>query len=176
MIVTVMTDASFSHKHLIGTYAFYVVSDKGKFFGSGKLRDQCLDSTEAEMKAIVNAMHALSKKEDVNKNARKIIINTDSMNAVHIFSKNKPKIKKYKLDKQHYNEVRDTFFKIRKKIVALEIEIRHVEAHSNKTTARHVVNGWLDTAAKKEMEKLIGPIIDPKLKVIKNDSKLHKKQ
>lgn len=158
MIVTITTDASFSFTHKIGTWATWITSNMGRIHKSGKFVKSCQDSTEAEMKCIINALFMISCDPELNKVGNRIIVNTDSTNAIYIFTRNKEKVKKYHLNKPHYKELKNVFFKTRKLLkCAADIDFRHVRAHSGAGDKRSYCNEWCDQAAKKELEKIIGP-------------------
>lgn len=118
----------------------------------------CQDASEAEMKCICNALFFLSGDPDLNKEGNCIIVNTDSMNAIHVFTKNKKAINKWGLKKKNYQICEQRFFEIKKSLkTKQDINLRHVKAHSGIKDKRSWVNEWCDAAAKNEMEKLIGP-------------------
>lgn len=66
MIITVNTDASYSHKYSVATYAFWIASNKGKIFRSGELKGRVCSPIHAEMKCILNALHCLFSTEELN--------------------------------------------------------------------------------------------------------------
>lgn len=154
MFITINTDASFSQKYKHGTYAFWIVSNKGKVTKSGSLRGITANPVCAEMKCIINALHYLHKHTDWLENKSKIVVNTDCLNAIHVFSGNRANIRRYKLNALIYTHLD----KAMKKILAdirtgrnIKIEYRHVKAHQHTDNARHWVNEWCDLEAKKEM-------------------------
>ncbi len=83
---------------------------------------------------------------------QRIIINTDCMNAIHVYKNDMKAIKKYKLDKiyKEFTTQRNTFnqFTTQKGIM---VEFRHVKAHERTDTARTYVNDWCDKNAKKAL-------------------------
>lgn len=89
MNVTVNTDASFSYTHKIGTWAFWMVSNLGRITGSGKFKNGCLDSNEAEMKAICNALTVITENPTLMASVKVIYVNTDSMSAIYVFTNDK---------------------------------------------------------------------------------------
>ena len=148
--LTINTDASFSQKHKVGTYAFYAVCDKFKIQKSGKLKENMKGSTYAEVMAIGNAISYILDYTDQVKIGR-IIINTDCMHAVTT-------IKKAAGTKGLENEVFRLWQKLIQRCESKDNEFRHVPAHSGTATARKWVNDWCDKAAKSEMNELLKEI------------------
>lgn len=158
MNICVNTDASFNKKAQVGTWAYWIVSNSGRLHGSGALKKSCYDSTEAEMKAICNALTVITEKPELMAKAKTIFINTDSMNAIHIFTDDKKAINKWGLKKKNYEIVRNLYRHLKnKKFLGKEIIFKHVKAHQGTDEKRTWVNNWLDHSAKIEMEKLVGP-------------------
>jgi ribonuclease HI len=158
MLVTINTDASFSNTHNVATYAFWIACDKGKFFRSGELKGSVFTSTHAEMKCIINALYFVFDNAELRE-AKKIIVNTDSLISIEKFKKNKKvwgKSKKVfikeELDiiKEQFNKILDLhIFKKNKKNVV--VEYRHVKAHEHVNNAKHFINDLCDREAKVQM-------------------------
>jgi len=153
MNVTLNCDASFSNRYSMGTYAFWIVSNLGRITGSGPLRNRCNDSTEAEIKCILNALTMITMNFDLMVHVKAIYVNTDSLNAIHLLSGDEKAIKKFHLKK--YNHIASKYNTIKKKLKGKDIYFSHVKAHSDIDTKRSWVNDWLDKAAKEEMGKLL---------------------
>lgn len=153
MIVTVNTDASYSHLHKKGSFAFWIVSNEFKILKSGLLRKNVSKSQLAEFKCIINALHVLFN-EDCTR-VHRVIINTDCLDVIHIIENDLPKIKKYNLEwgfhtrKIYMDLINDN------KMNHLKIELRHVKSHTGKSDARSYVNEWCDTNAKKQLGKYL---------------------
>ena len=152
MIVTINTDASYSKYHKIGAFAFWIVSDKGRICHSGAFKSAVRGPNEAEMMCIINAMHTL-KKQGYN-NIRKIIINTDSLNSIHVFTPDCQAISKYKLQwakplRKKYNKILFTIG------IGCKVEFRHIRSHMDTLTPRAWVNQWLDDAAGRHLVEKI---------------------
>jgi ribonuclease HI len=144
MIVTINTDASFHHGHMVGAFAFWIVCNQGKIMHSGELKE-ARHAQDAETKCIVNALHALLNSRF--KGISRIIINTDCKFAINCITNANPKKNKdnpanfamgliIKLQEKHAMK-KDSF------------EFRYVEAHSDNSNTRKWVNDWCDKAAKK---------------------------
>ena len=147
MLVTINTDASFSQEFKIGSYAFWIVCNSGRFLKSGSFREQVENPTLAEMKCIINALHCLKKQGWTG--IDKIIINTDSLNGIHIFKKDKNHILKYRI--KYGKSLSHKFDQVTKELPL--IEFRHVKAHTTTEKARSWVNDWCDKAAKELLRK-----------------------
>ena len=149
MIVTINTDASFHPKHKIGGYAFWIVCDEGRFSHSGILRKEVDRPEIAEMKCIINAIYILGILNF--KTIEKIIVNTDCLNAIHLFKKRKSSIKKYELEwgLDLANDLTNQLAK--SKLSKVTIEFRHIKSHQHTDTKRNWVNNWCDKAAKKQL-------------------------
>jgi ribonuclease HI len=158
MIVTINTDASYSHKHNKGSYAFWMVSNEGKICKSGLLKGDSLDPTHAEIKTISNALFHLSNYTGW-KGITKVIINTDSMNSIHLLTKNIKAIKKYRIHHEKYKNEIWVFASLVNKL-KYNIEIRHVRSHKGTDTARTWVNEWCDQEAKKHLRKYVSDSIE----------------
>lgn len=150
MIVTINTDASWSPKHHVASYAFWIRSNNGKIAKSGMLKGKTYDADFAEYKCILNALHVVfnSGWQYIDK----IIVNTDSMNSIHVFKENKSAIKKYRIGGWH-NHYRFEFYLLKEKHKALklDIEFRHVKAHVSTEQTRQWVNDWCDKEAKAQL-------------------------
>ena len=148
MIVTINTDASFNPQYKIGGYAYWIVYN-GKRVKRGGLLKECQNSTEAEIKAIANALYRLTKTNF--KDVFFIIINTDCTPAVDLITgKSKSEVKgtneaiaaiyQYISELRLANSVNKTSEEY--------VEYRHVKAHTKATDKRSYVNDWCDKVAK----------------------------
>lgn len=154
MNVTINSDASFSNRYQIGTYAFWIVSNLGRIKMSGQLHKLCKDSNEAEIKCILNAIHYVCNDLALLTQSTRIIINTDSLNAIHVLSNDKVNMKRYHLHKK-YVHLYTFYLKLKNKLLGKEIYFSHVKAHHDTDTKRSFVNDWLDKSAKQQMGLLI---------------------
>lgn len=144
MIITINTDASFSHEHKYGTYAYWIKSDNFLYKGSGVFKDTVDNSTDAESRAIAVALWILKQnKHDFDV----LVINRDNIGAkpsgkkpyqIHL----KNQVKKYKevLVKEYGRKIR-------------KVKLKHVKAHTNVKDSRSYVNNWCDKACKSEFYK-----------------------
>lgn len=158
MLVTINTDASYSRKYNIGTFAFWIVSNEGRVKASGCFKNVLHNSSQAEMKCICNAIAMLSKTPYKNKVTR-IIINTDSMNSIHLFTQNKTAVHKFKLTRKSYNKIADAYFELlMTHFPGVSIEFHHIKSHKTTNTPSTYVNQRCDDAAKEEMGKKINQL------------------
>jgi ribonuclease HI len=148
MVVTINTDASFNPQYKIGGYAYWVVYN-GKRVKRGGILKECQNSTEAEIKAIANALYKLTllKFKDVFL----IIVNTDCTPAVDLITgKSKTEVKgtndAIAAIHQYVTELRIS--NGINKIAEEYIEYRHVKAHTKVKDKRSYVNDWCDKVAK----------------------------
>jgi len=163
MIITINTDASFSNKFKVGTFAFWIACDKGKYFRSGALRGSVFSSIHAEMKCIINALNFVFENDDF-KSVKKIIVNTDCLFAIHkfkepnkIWSENKKItiIRESQAIKIRFKKIYNDYFSARPNVRKVFLEFRHVKAHKHTDNARHFVNDMCDKEAKVQMGLLL---------------------
>lgn len=149
MLVTINTDASFHPSLKYGAYAFWAICDDFKITKSGVFRKKCINPDDAEAKCIINALTVVLL---AHKGISKIIINTDSLNAIAYLTNDRTHIRKYGLITNKGTEFNRLFYGIIKKT---SIEFRHVKAHSGVNDKRSYVNEWCDSEAKKQLRKTI---------------------
>lgn len=152
MLVTINTDASFHHELKYGSYAFWAVCNNFKITRSGAFKKTCLSSDDAESKCIINAIKCvLTTKEPITK----IIVNTDSLNAIALIKGDTHHIRRYiTRSKTKFKHIKNAFMEVMRKH-QVKIEFRHVKAHSGVDDKRSYVNEWCDKQAKKELRKLL---------------------
>jgi ribonuclease HI len=151
MIVTINTDASYHPQFKVGAYAFWIVCNDGKILRSGVFKNEVKNSTEAEIKCIVNALHTLFESD--LKGVTKVIINTDCK----YFHDYQRKGKNRSVEARQYIKVCTEMVK-KYGLRSGWIEVRHVKAHNGTDSARKWVNDWCDKAAKKMMREKVKQI------------------
>ncbi len=157
MIVTINTDASFNFEENRGSFAFWIVCNKGKLAKSGMIRRKCSRPEKAEFRCIINAVYCLSKADITG--ITKIIINTDCLNVIHLVKGNKKAIQKYGLASWGNDLVsRLSFLMMEKNLRKATIEMRHVKSHQSTSTAREWVNDWCDKEAKKQLGNFLNTL------------------
>jgi ribonuclease HI len=160
LIVTINTDASYSNKHKVGTYAFWIFSDRFKIKKAGVLKKSAPNPTIAEFRCIINAFTTVFM-QDLG-DVKKIVLNTDSLNCIHLIAGNKKLIKRYGLHFGAPYVQKLTELRLQSKTISqIPIELKHVKAHTMAKDGRSFVNEWCDTEAKKWMSKT--------LKVLENE-------
>lgn len=149
MLVTINTDASF-HPHLkYGAYAFWAICNDCKITKSGVFRKKCINPDDAEAKCILNALTVVLKS---HKAVSKIIVNTDSLNAIAYLTNDRKHIRRYGLIGNKATEFKRLLCLL---IKEKTIEFRHVKAHSGISDKRSYVNEWCDAEAKKQLRNKI---------------------
>lgn len=152
MIVTINTDASYIKSHKIAAFAFWIVCDDFTIKRSGVIRGKVESSSQAEMMSILNAFFCLFVHD--MKKVSKIILNTDSMNCIHLISDNHLCVKKYKLGYLVPLLIKLNKMRLKNKWIAgIPIHLRHVKAHTLNKDGRSYVNEWCDRQAKAEIKK-----------------------
>lgn len=158
MLVTINTDAAFHSGKKVGGFAFWIVSNRGKIAYAGPLKSNVFNPDHAELQCIINAFHVLFTKTDW-KNISRIIVNTDSLNSIHVLEANQEAIKKYRLKDTYFKIYRYRLKSLKKKYSVCgykgQIEFRHVKAHTGTDNARKFVNDWCDKNAKEQLWKQI---------------------
>lgn len=156
MVVTINTDASFSRKYQVGSYAFWIKCNEFTICKSGMLRKKISRPENAEFRCVINALHTLFTQKTVEKIGL-IVVNTDCMNVIHLINNDKEAISRYNLGSwgRHmvltYNLLRS-----KHKHLKTKIEFRHVKAHTQKIEdGRTFVNDWCDKEAKKHIKLYI---------------------
>lgn len=143
--ITINTDASFYNQHKIGAFAFWIKSDVFKITKGGMFKTEILDSTQAEIYAIGNAIACLLQQPDLPQ-ANFLVINTDCTYAIKQITERRS------IDG---NKVYHLWQQLIKKIGSKKNSFRHVRAHTGKNNPRSFVNEWCDTEAKKWAKEAI---------------------
>jgi ribonuclease HI len=139
--ITINTDASFSRRYEIGTYAFYIVCDLFKIHYGGILSQYLNDSKEAELMSIGNAIAALLQRKSLPI-CNVLVINTDCTNAI-LDIRNKSS------DTGRF--VAKLYDKLYARLGCVKGDFRHVKAHTRDSASRSRANEWCDKEAKRWM-------------------------
>lgn len=145
--ITINTDASYSSKYKIGTYAFYIVCDTFKIKSGGIFKCAPSNPMEAEMMCMANALHTLLVQHELPQTSI-LVINSDCLFSFqHITRKSKLPIgrKVASILKQVRNRT------LLNGCIMPKYEFRHVKAHNGTPDARSHVNEWCDREAKRWM-------------------------
>lgn len=143
-IVTINTDAGFYPIEKIGSFAYWIKGDNLFLSGSGVFKNLCKNPTEAETKALINAVSVLiqSGYTDITK----VIFNRDNIYAKSSKNGNE-------LEKMLYEKLRVLRQKCKYTGSEPFYEYRHVRAHTNKKNARSWVNDWCDKECKRQLRE-----------------------
>lgn len=153
MVITINTDASFSEKYSLGTYAFWIICNKFKVLKSGVLRKKVKRPEVAEFRCIINAIHVALNQDC--KDASLIIINTDCLNVIHLINKDRHAIQKYRLQSWGSFLCMEFESLLTRHQFKGKVEFRHVRAHTGISDKRSYVNEWCDSEAKKMLQSEI---------------------
>lgn len=140
-VVTVNTDASWDPNLLTGGFGIWIKSDFFTIKKSGQFRGKVLDSNEAEIKALINALHLLQKNK---RKFKGVVINCDNAVVRDIVNK---------------KVVPERFKEEGKRLISLVAEYKFAKAknirgHQNSHNARQWVNNWCDKASKEYRSKV----------------------
>lgn len=162
MHVTILADASHCPTTKAAGYGFWIASGRGKWAGHGALRGRIATSTQAEMMAVVNALHTaivrqLVAQEDV------VLMQIDCLAAIDSFNRARQLLEEEVKVVDHYDKLC--------KAHRLVVMFRHVKAHTGKGGSRFVSNSHCDKSAKKEMRRQRGRFIcEDALKLLRGEN------
>lgn len=137
--ITITTDASHSHQHKVGGYAFRIVSNERRINHSGVFKNPLDNSMQAELMCIANALHAAVKS---NIKADLLVINTDCTGGIKQIKDNKTELA---------NTINNLLAKLKETAGYQKHFIKHVKAHTNSKKSRNQANNWCDKESKKKM-------------------------
>lgn len=140
MLITVISDASLCHQTGIAGYGYWVKSDRGGTRGSGVLQGHNSSSVLAEMRALMNGLHASLKKGLAIK-GDKVLLQTDCEGVITTFTgKRKRFLNVQELEAvEYFKEIIDKF--------ELAYEFRHVKGHTKREGGRYLAQAWCDQKA-----------------------------
>lgn len=144
MRVTIISDASVCMQTHVGGYGYWAVSDRGRHAGSGSFKNKVRTSDQAEMMAIVNAIHA-AVCNGIAETADSILVQTDSQNAIAYFEQRTKRIAK---DSAPIVDAYKTLVAAH----ALKVEFRHVRGHTKDGAQRSIAQRHSDMRARKAMK------------------------
>lgn len=144
--VTINTDAGI-HPSGKGAYAFWIKMDERTVKRSGVLKEIPIDSGQAEMMCIINAIH-IAKKHREFFTSDVVVINTDSLAAIHAFTNQPHNVK------QKYKTLRWAYIELTRGLKQ-DITFKHVKGHSKGDSPREYINNWCDKEVRKIYKSLI---------------------
>jgi len=150
-VITIYTDASHCEKTQTGGWACWIKYSKFETINaSGFFKDKCFDSTEAEMKAIANAISIVTKR--LKPKDTIIVVVTDSaMGMAYIKTGVKKPGKKYVENWAKKTAIADS---IKRAVPSCcELRVNKVKAHSKEDGKRSYVNNLVDKAAYKKLQE-----------------------
>lgn len=142
MLVTIMSDASFCPTFNVAGYGYWIASNRGSQAGGGSMRDKVPNSTVAEMQAVVIALHCAIRDKLVLADDR-VLIQIDCKPAILTLLR---QAQACDLGKEAERIFRKYIERYR-----LEVEFRHVKAHTGNRSKRSVSNAYCDGRAKSAM-------------------------
>lgn len=137
--ITINTDAGFYKWNGMGSYAYWIRFNGQLYQGSGVFKKPCRSSTEAEKRAVLNALAVV--KTHIKTGIIKIIFNRDNINV-----NGDP-------DRHHGKEINSVLREMHEHYIVSAglsvpfetfFEFRHVKAHSTIDSKRTWVNNRLD--------------------------------
>lgn len=152
--LTINTDASYSHKYKVGTYAFYIVCDLFKIQKSGYFKVKPKSPMDAEMMCMANALATLNAQKELPV-VKLIIINSDCLYSFEKIGLKK-KNETGRVVAKQLQQVRNKM--AFRGVILPKFDFRHVKAHNGTPDARSYVNDWCDREAKKWMGYLLNKL------------------
>lgn len=141
--LSINTDASFHPQTKYGGWAFVTLGEGIRIIKKGKFKICPSSSTEAETKAIINAITDLLNKEELPE-IEHIVIHRDCESI----------IKALRTSKNHYILLlRKVILKLKRKVKCNNIQVKHIKAHTKNKGKYFVINRYLDKWAKEKMRK-----------------------
>lgn len=143
--VTLMTDASLCAETGAGGFGFWVVSnERGGKPGGGMFKHPTKDSYAAEFKGVVNSLASAILSGDIQDNDN-VLIQLDNQGVIGcIHGGYKPR--------EDIEEIM-VAYRLLVKTHGLNVELRHVKAHTGSRTNRSVANKMCDLRAKQHMRE-----------------------
>jgi ribonuclease HI len=149
--LTINTDASFHPQLKLGGFAFYIKCDQFKIQAGGMFKKRFLNSKEAEMAAIGNALATVLAQKELPTNINWLIINCDCIPAMDEIKQKKSLMG---------SEINKLFKQLSKRLKSKNNAFRHVKAHNHAPDARSWVNEWCDSEAKRFMRENVAKTIN----------------
>lgn len=155
IFVTCNTDAGYFPYDKVGSFAYWIKGGGMHLHGSGIFKTKCAGPWQAEMQAILNALHVLKKHNPPP--IIGFIFNTDSKQAGASKRGNQLR-QKLRLAILEFKN--DAIERLGKEVFTLVTknqkhyaEFRHVPAHGSTDTKRTWVNAHLDNICRQELKK-----------------------
>jgi ribonuclease HI len=147
--LTINTDASFSPITKRGGYGIWICYQDKKFQAYGGFKDLLVDSTEAELKAVLNAFHIISS---WTVRVDRVIVNCDNKGVRDFIDQ------QTFLVKEKYRSLVKTLKEYTNKYPM--VYSKKIKGHQDPNTSpRNYVNNWCDrkaTEGRLEVEQVLG--------------------
>lgn len=154
--LTINVDASFIQTKKLASYAYWLSSDYGHWKGGSVFKDDVNDSTEAELKGIINALVVTFNEIKLRKinTIEQIYINCDSDTAIKVLVEGE-NVKSITGNILKYVPLFYIYKSVLEKNKFSNIVFKRIKGHSNGSKPRNYVNNWCDLEAKKLINKHI---------------------
>ena len=145
MKIHIFCDAAYCPSSKIAGYGYSIVTDKGTCNGGAEFVGLVSTSTAAEMQAVANTIYTGLMKGLVCR-GDSLVVHTDCMSIILAFNGNR---------KSYSNQECRSINYINKLILlySLNIEFRHVKAHTKKRDANSINNRLCDKIASKALKQ-----------------------
>jgi ribonuclease HI len=148
MICTIITDASYDWNTKSGAWAVWIKSNRGTYEGAKALTPKMGSSTVAEVLAAANGIYIARKRELIVPGDR-IVIRVDNLAAMDHCKGTVKKTKIVGFDMKLIVQARELIRGICKE--GIEVDYRHIKAHSGVSKADKWVHNKVDKMAYKAM-------------------------
>lgn len=91
MLVSLFCDASFSHAQKVGGWGCWIKSNRGQVSGGGPFKTPMNVSNEAELCAVINAVH-LGLKRGIIQSEDTVFVQSDCMRVIHLLQGRRTKL------------------------------------------------------------------------------------
>ena len=144
MLITILADASHCPESKVGGYGYWIASNRGKKAGGGIFKGLVATSSLAEMMAIANAIH-IAIRDHIIQQGDRVLVQTDCEAAIQSFSYGRS------LTKSELRTVEYVLNLI--KSLCVDLEFRHVKAHTSNKDKRSLANRNCDHTARQAMRE-----------------------
>jgi hypothetical protein len=155
VFITCNTDAGYFPIDKVGSFAYWIKGGDMHLHGSGLFKTKCAGPWQAEMQAIINALHVLKKQNPPP--IIGFIFNTDNLNARPGSKGNELRRKLKALIQEFKDDAKKRLGKIAFTLATKNsnqyAQFRHVEAHTHTDTKRNYVNDWCDKQCKARLRE-----------------------
>lgn len=141
--VTIISDASYCHQSKAAGCGFWIASDRGKLGGSHAFRLPVKDAQVAEVMGVYAALHKAAEQGLVQENDE-VLIQMDCMGALNRF--NGHTAPREGQEMEYVDKMKLLIVRL-----SIQVEYRHVKAHSDALGARFTTIQLCDQRAKEAM-------------------------